>query len=47
MRHREDEEPDVGRGVFLDVPRALGMEVLPDGHAITSEELDRTAKKEA
>ena len=36
----------VGRGVFLDVPRALGMEVLPDGHAITSEELDRTAKKE-
>ena len=37
----------VGRGVFLDVPRALGMEVLPDGHAITSEELDRTAKKES
>src|SRR5438094_878497 len=37
----------VGRGVFLDVPRALGMDVLPDGHAITSEELDRTAKKES
>jgi kynurenine formamidase len=36
----------VGRGVFLDVPKALGLEVLPDGHAITSEELDRTAKKE-
>src|SRR3989449_3687752 len=36
----------VGRGVFLDVPRALGMDILPDGHAITSEELDRTAKKE-
>ncbi len=36
----------VGRGVFLDVPRALGMDVLPDGHAITSEELDRTAKKQ-
>jgi kynurenine formamidase len=35
----------VGRGVFLDVPRALGMEVLPDGHAITSKELDLTAKK--
>src|SRR3981189_550461 len=34
------------RGVFLDVPKALGMEVLPDGHEITSEELDRTAKKE-
>jgi kynurenine formamidase len=35
----------VGRGVFLDVPRALGMDVLPDGHAITSKELDLTAKK--
>jgi kynurenine formamidase len=34
----------VGRGVFLDVPRALGMEILPDGHAITSEELDRAAR---
>jgi kynurenine formamidase len=33
----------VGRGVFLDVPRALGMDVLPDGHAITSSELDKTA----
>ena len=36
----------VGRGVFLDVPRALGMEILPDGHAITSEQLDLTAKKQ-
>jgi kynurenine formamidase len=36
----------VGRGVFLDVPRALGMDVLPDGHAITTEELDLTAKKQ-
>ena len=36
----------VGRGVFLDVPRALGMEVLPDGHAITSEQLNKTAKKQ-
>src|ERR671923_1884236 len=34
----------VGRGVLLDVPRALGMEVLPDGHAITSAELERTCK---
>ena len=34
----------VGRGVFLDVPRALGMEVLPDGHGITSSELDKAAK---
>jgi kynurenine formamidase len=33
----------VGRGVFLDVPRALGMDVLPDGHAITSKQLDETA----
>ena len=24
----------VGRGVFLDVPRALGMDILPDGFAI-------------
>ena len=36
----------VGRGVFLDVPRALGMDVLPDGHAITTAELDLTAKKQ-
>jgi len=36
----------VGRGVFLDVARALGMEVLPDGHAITGAELDLTAKKQ-
>jgi len=36
----------VGRGVFLDVPRALGMEILPDGHAITTEQLDLTAKKQ-
>jgi kynurenine formamidase len=33
----------VGRGVLLDVPRALGMDVLPDGHAITSEQLEKTA----
>src|SRR6187455_1955428 len=36
----------VGRGVFLDVPRALGMEILPDGYAITGAELDLTAKKQ-
>src|ERR1041385_1051255 len=36
----------VGCGVFLDVPRALGMDVLPDGHAITTAELDLTAKKQ-
>jgi kynurenine formamidase len=33
----------VGRGVFLDVPRALGKEVLPDGYAISCADLDRTA----
>jgi hypothetical protein len=37
----------VGRGVFLDVPRALGMDVLPDGHAITTEgqELGRLSRR--
>jgi len=30
----------------LDVPRALGKELLEDGHAITSAELDLTAKKQ-
>jgi kynurenine formamidase len=33
----------VGRGVFLDVPRAFGREVLEDGYAITCADLDRTA----
>jgi kynurenine formamidase len=33
----------VGRGVFLDVPRALGMDILPDGFAIKSSHLDQTA----
>ena len=36
----------VGRGVFLDVPRALGREVLEDGYAITCADLDRTAESE-
>jgi len=34
----------VGRGVFLDVPRALGKRWLDDGYAITCDDLDRTAK---
>src|SRR6201988_5457062 len=34
----------VGRGVFLDVPRAMGMEELDDGYAITSQDLDAPAK---
>jgi len=33
----------VGRGVFLDVPRALGKEILEDGYAISCADLDRTA----
>src|SRR5712672_3002928 len=33
----------VGRGVFLDVPGALGKEELDDGYAITCADLDRTA----
>ena len=36
----------VGRGVFLDVPRALGMDILPDGFAIKSAHLDETARKQ-
>src|SRR6202047_1823988 len=36
----------VGRGVFLDVPRALGKEELADGYAITSADLEKTAKAE-
>jgi kynurenine formamidase len=35
----------VGRGVFLDVPRALGKEFLDDGYAITNADLDKTAKQ--
>jgi kynurenine formamidase len=34
----------VGRGVFLDVPRALGKKWLDDGYAITCADLDRTAE---
>jgi kynurenine formamidase len=34
----------VGRGVFLDVPKALGKKYLDDGYAITCADLDRTAE---
>ena len=34
----------VGRGVFLDVARALGKESLDDGYGITCEDLDNTAQ---
>src|SRR3982751_1122881 len=37
-------EKMAGRGVLLDVPRALGRKWLPDGFAITNELLDFTAK---
>ena len=33
----------VGRGVFLDVARVFGTEVLEDGYAITGADLDRAA----
>lgn len=36
----------VGRGVFLDVARALGKEYLEDGYGITCDDLDMTAKKQ-
>ncbi len=36
----------VGRGVFLDVARALGKECLDDGYGITCDDLDLTAKKQ-
>ncbi len=34
----------VGRGVLLDVPRAKGVDALPDGYAISADELDATAE---
>src|SRR5512146_3251192 len=36
----------VGRGVLLDVARAMGRKWLPDGFAITNEILDFTEKKQ-
>ena len=36
----------IGRGVLLDVPRALGKKWLPDGFAVTNEVLDYTEKKQ-
>src|SRR5580704_5071561 len=36
----------VGRGVFLDVARALGKDFLDDGYGITCDDLDLTAKKQ-
>jgi kynurenine formamidase len=39
-------EKMVGRGVLLDVARAMGRKWLPDGFAITSEILDYTEEKQ-
>jgi len=36
----------VGRGVFLDVPRAMGKKILDDGYGITCADLDMTAQKQ-
>jgi kynurenine formamidase len=36
-------KPMLARGILLDVPRALGCSALEEGHAITAEELRRTA----
>ena len=36
----------VGRGVFLDVARALGQDCLEDGYGITCQDLDLTAKQQ-
>jgi kynurenine formamidase len=36
----------VGRGVLLDVPRAHGVDTLPDGYAISAAELDYVAGKQ-
>jgi kynurenine formamidase len=38
-------EKMVGRGVLLDVARAIGQKWLPDGFAVTNELLDFTAEK--
>ena len=37
----------VGRGVLLDVARALGKETLADGYGITCEDLNNTAEAQA
>jgi kynurenine formamidase len=34
----------VGRGVLLDIPRAKGVDELPDGYAISVDDLDTTAE---
>jgi kynurenine formamidase len=34
----------VGRGVLLDLPRVMGLEVLEDGYGITSDDLEKAAK---
>jgi kynurenine formamidase len=40
----EMREGIVGRGVLVDVPRALGRDTLEPGHAVTPEEIEQTAE---
>ena len=40
---RQGSDGMVGRGILLDVPRALGVDWLEAGHAIGGDELDRAA----
>ncbi|MES2564205.1 MAG: cyclase family protein [Pseudomonadota bacterium] len=43
---QKTKEKMVGRGVLLDVAKAMGKKWLPDGYAITREILDYTAQKQ-
>lgn len=36
----------VSRGLLLDIPASLGIEVLPEGYAITADELDAAAARQ-
>ena len=39
--------PTVGRGVLLDVPRAIGSETLEGGHRVTAAEIEFTCKSQS
>lgn len=39
--------PVFGRGVMLDIPASMGVDVLPAGQAITAEHLQAAAKKQS
>jgi kynurenine formamidase len=40
----QTKEKMVGRGVLLDIPKMLGMDWLPDGYAVTNDDLDKAEK---